>query len=129
MPVTFVSLSMGGPYFVSFLNNFVDQTWKVIPIYALFFLLFSIINIWERKQDTYVRAFHSWDGAFGGSTGALLAALRQILSGKEIRCFCPLEGSLGIWYEASLQHYQVCLLSSIKKKKTWITNYNMCVSS
>ena len=40
MPVTFVSLSMGGPYFLSFLNNFVSQTWKVI-LDTLFFFLIS----------------------------------------------------------------------------------------
>lgn len=26
-------------------------------------------------QDKYVRAWHSWDGSYGGSTNALLAAL------------------------------------------------------
>ena len=28
-PVAFVSLRMGGPYFLSFLNNAVSQEWKV----------------------------------------------------------------------------------------------------
>ena len=46
-PIAFVSLSMGGPYFLSFLNNFVSQEWKVpyrIPPLASLFLNFSSIK-------------------------------------------------------------------------------------
>jgi len=58
--VAAVSLSMGGPYFLAFLNNFVDQKWK----------------------DTYIESWSSWDGAFGGSLEAavMIITSRQVWS-------------------------------------------------
>jgi len=46
-----VSLSMGGPYFLSFLNNAVSQAWK----------------------DKHIHSWSTWDGAFGGSLASTLA--------------------------------------------------------
>lgn len=48
-PVAVVALSMGGPYFVGFLNNQVNQTWK----------------------DQYIHSFTSMSGVYGGSSLAL----------------------------------------------------------
>ena len=63
-PVAFVSLSMGGPYFLSFLNHAVTQEWKVYKVY----LLNEKFLILDTYQDKYVHSFTSMDGAFGGST-------------------------------------------------------------
>jgi len=48
-----VSLSMGGPYFLSFLNNAVSQAWK----------------------DKYIHSWSTWEGAFGGSLSSALAVV------------------------------------------------------
>ena len=78
MPIAFVSLSMGGPYFLSFLNNEVSQEWKVPCItislppppkpFALIESNYSQFFI----KDKYVHSYTSWDGAFGGSTESIL---------------------------------------------------------
>lgn len=51
--VAVVSLSMGSPYFLAFLNNIVDQDWK----------------------DQYMHSFTSMSGVFGGSSAAIPALL------------------------------------------------------
>eukprot|EP01090_Pellita_catalonica_P001656 TRINITY_DN11417_c0_g1_i1.p1 TRINITY_DN11417_c0_g1~~TRINITY_DN11417_c0_g1_i1.p1 ORF type:complete len:472 (+),score=65.89 TRINITY_DN11417_c0_g1_i1:167-1417(+) len=49
-------LSMGCPYFASFLNNFVDKAWK----------------------DKYLQVFVSFDGAFGGSLEAIMGLIADV---------------------------------------------------
>eukprot|EP01087_Luapelamoeba_hula_P022934 TRINITY_DN834_c0_g1_i4.p1 TRINITY_DN834_c0_g1~~TRINITY_DN834_c0_g1_i4.p1 ORF type:complete len:461 (-),score=55.55 TRINITY_DN834_c0_g1_i4:129-1511(-) len=51
--VVVTSLSMGGAYFLGFLNTYVTQEWK----------------------DTYLDSWVSMDGAFGGSTSALASVI------------------------------------------------------
>lgn len=53
LPVAVVSLSMGSPYFLNFLNTVVDQDWK----------------------DQYIHSFTSMSGVFGGSSAAIPALL------------------------------------------------------
>ncbi len=85
--VAITSLSMGGPYFLSFLNTHVNQEWKVVacaafvsffllhlsPLIFFCFLYFFNLRCKIVQQDTYIHSFTSLDGAFGGSLSAVLS--------------------------------------------------------
>ena len=60
--VATVSLSMGGPYFMLFLNRYVDQAWK----------------------DQYIHSFTSFSGVFGGSTSSLLTTVTPTFFGISV---------------------------------------------
>jgi len=88
--VATVSLSMGGTYFMLFLNTYVDSSWK----------------------EKYIHSFTSWSGPFGGSTYAVtaVASLMELLpkevgvSTTDVRAMVSTWGSL-LWLFPTFQAF------------------------